>query len=286
MKHESIMRLFPTPAQEADLRGLYLEHRLHTCGTADRPYVYSNFITSLDGRIAIADATHASHQVPGSITNPRDWRLYQELAGQADILVTSGRYFRQSSIGEAQDTLPVGQQADFEDIRQWRLGQGLTPQPDIAILSASLDIPPASLAPYRHRNVIVVTGNAAEPDKVSLLESEGVRVIAAGNGHHADGERMIEQLAAAGYRSIYAIAGSAVFHTLVSSKMLDRLYLTLACQLLGGRDIDTLLYGDLLDPATSMSLVSLYHDPHAPEGGQLFGIFDTATVSHTAPGRD
>ena len=279
MKHPSIMRLFPTPAQEEDLRGLYLEHGLHTRGTADRPYVYSNFITSLDGRIAIADEEHASHQVPASITNPRDWRLYQELAGQADILVTSGRYFRQSSLGEAQDTLPVGRQDDFEDIRQWRLEQGLAAQPDIAILSASLNIPPASLAPYRQRNVIVVTGSAADRDSVRRLEDEGVRVITAGDGHQANGERMIEQLAAAGYRSIYAIAGSAVLHTLVSSRMLDRLYLTLACQLLGGRDIDTLLYGDLLDPATGMSMVSLYHDPHAPEGGQLFGIFDTVADS-------
>jgi riboflavin biosynthesis pyrimidine reductase len=278
-----ITRLFPLPAAQTELTGLYLDHRLHTRGTVERPFVYSNFITSLDGRIAIAAADRNTLEVPHSITNLRDWRLYQELAGQADVLITSGRYMRQSAIGEAQDSLPVGSQPAYEDIRQWRIEQGLSAQPDIAIMSGSLDIPLDSLAPYSQRNIIVVTGNAADPDRARQLEAAGVRVMYAGEGVLVDGAEMIKQLAIAGYRSIYAIAGPGVFHTLVAGGMLDRLYLTLACQLLGGQDFDTLLHGDALLPAAGLSMTALHHDPTAPTGGQLFGVFEPAALSQTAP---
>ena len=277
-----LTRLFPLPAAQTELAGLYLDHRLHTRGTSDRPFVYSNFITSLDGRIAIAAAGRDTLEVPHSITNLRDWRLYQELAGQADVLITSGRYMRQSAHGEAQDTLPVGNQPAYDDIRQWRIEQGLSAQPDIAVMSGSLDIPLDSLTPYRHRNVIVVTGNAADPDRARQLEENGVRIMYAGDGVLVDGAEMIKQLASAGYRSIYAIAGPGVFHTLVAGGMLDRLYLTLACQLLGGDEFDTLLYGDALSPAAGLSMTALHHDPTAPEGGQLFGVFEPAPLSQTA----
>ncbi len=278
-----LTRLFPLPAAQTGLAGLYLEHQLHTRGTVERPFVYSNFITSLDGRIAIAAADRDTHEVPRSITNLRDWRLYQELAGQADILITSGRYMRQSAYGEAQDTLPVGSQPAYDDIRHWRLEQGLSAQPDIAIISGSLDIPLDSLAPYRQRNIIVITGNAADPARARQLEDAGVRVMYAGDGMRVDGEEMIKQLAMAGYHSIYAIAGSGVFHTLVAGGMLDRLYLTFACQLLGGKDFDTLLYGDALLPAASLSMTALHHDLSEPDGGQLFGVFEPAPLSQTAP---
>ena len=273
----AITRLFPAPAQEVSLEGLYLGQALHTRGSNTQPFVYTNYISSLDGRIAIAGEDRSTNQVPRSITNLRDWRLYQELAGQADILVTSGRYFRQSEAGEAQDILPVGSQPDYADIRQWRLSQGLRPQPDIAIMSGSLDIPLASLSPYEERNIIVVTGSDADAGRIRRLENAGIRIVIAGHDRRVDGRQMVEQLARAGYRSIYAIAGPEVFHTLLAGETVNRLYLTLACQLLGGNDYDTLLEGDLLNPAAGMRLIALYHDPHAPAGGQLFGSFEPAS---------
>ncbi len=272
--HRPITRLIPAPQQDVKLEGLYLGHRLHKRSGKSKPFVYSNFVTSLDGRIAIAGEHRQSHEVPSAITNLRDWRLYQELAGQADILITSGRYFRQSIAGEAQDSLPVGSQPDYEDIRRWRQEQGLAAQPDIAIMSASLDIPPQSLAPYHKRKIYTFTGEQADPERIRRLENAGVQVMQAGTGRQVDGKLMIEQLAAEGYRSIYAIAGPWVFHTLLSAQVVNRLYLTISCQLLGGIDYDTLVEGTQLSPAHGMQLVNLHHDTHAPSGSQLFGVFE------------
>jgi riboflavin biosynthesis pyrimidine reductase len=274
--HPPVTRLFPAPQAESPLEGLYLDHHLHTRGNG-KPFVYSNFITSLDGRIAIAAAGHTTHTVPDAITNLRDWRLYQELAGQADLLITSGRYFRQSVIGEAQARLPVGEQKAYADIRSWRTGAGLAPQPDIAIMSGSLDIPVTALESYSERKIIVVTGKDADRQKARSLQDKGIEIIYAGDGRQVEGRQMTAALATHGYQSIYAIAGSSVFHTLLRAGVLDRLYLTITYQLLGGTTFDTLTQGTLLEPACGMQLISLYHDPHAPAGaGQMLGIFEPA----------
>lgn len=274
--NKPITRLYPLPSGDYPLQGLYLEQVLHELGTPGSPFVYSNYVTSLDGRIAIASEDRATHQVPAAITNTRDWRLYQELAGQADLLITSGRFFRQTELHEAQDVLPVSLHADFADIRAWRRRHGLPPQPDIAILSRSLAIPLESLAAYRDRRVLVITGSAADPARIQQLTEGGIEVLFAGTGHGADGAEMVARLADEGYRSLYAVAGPDVLHTLLEAGVLNRLYLTITHQLLSGTDFDTLTRGSLLEPALGMQLCSLYLDTHAPEdASQWFSVFET-----------
>ncbi len=270
-----VTRLYPDPRNEQPLEGLYLDHCLHTRGGPGRPFIFSNFITTLDGRIAIAAAGRSTHIVPGATTNPRDWRLYQELAGQADLLVTSGRYFRQTVAGEAQDRLPVSNEAEYADIRDWRIERGLAPQPDIAILSGSLDIPLEALEPYSHRRLIIFTGELADQQRIAAFRDNNIEVICAGPGKQVDGRAMVSALAEEKYQSIYSISGPAVFHTLLVTGAIDRLYLTIAQQLLGGDSYDTLTRGPLLDPVRGMQLVQLFHDPHSPPGaGQMFCVFE------------
>jgi riboflavin biosynthesis pyrimidine reductase len=271
----TITRLFPPSDKPYRVKGLYLEHGLHRHGRPGHPFVYSNFITSLDGRIAVASAGRTSHEVPAAIANERDWRLYQELAGQADLLITSGRFLRQTVAGEAQAHLPVGREAAFADIIEWRSAQGLTEQPDIAIMSGSLDIPVDSLEHYRNRRLLVITGNQAPDDRARQLTELGIDVIQAGNGGRVDGRKMIEALDQRGYRSIYSVAGPGVFHTLVAANVLDRLYLTMTHQLLSGNAYNTFIEGNGFSPAQGMQLVSLYHDAAAPAGAsQWFSMFE------------
>ena len=222
--------------------------------------------------------------VPATIANRRDWRLYQELAGQADLLITSGRFIRQSDSGEAQDRLPVGREPAFADIREWRLAQGFSAQPDIAIMSASLDLPLQALQPYRQRRITVVTGNRIDHGKAATLDAAGIRVIRAGTNGQVDGKRMLERLAELGYTSIYAVAGPAVFHTLLRANILDRLYLTITLQLLGGEVFDTLTRGPLLEPVRNLQMRELYFDPGTPAGaGQLFGVYETGAEPAVIP---
>jgi riboflavin biosynthesis pyrimidine reductase len=271
----SITRLYPLPGGEYELKELYLAQGLPPAEGSGKPFVYTNFICSLDGRIAISGEGRSTHQVPAAITNPRDWRLYQELAGRADILITSGRYFRQSELDEAQDRLPVSGHPDYRDIREWRSRHGLEAQPDIAILSRSLEIPLEPLRTCRNRRIIVFTGRHADAGRKAMLKDHGIEVIVAGAGRTVDGTRLIASLATFGYRSIYAIAGPDVLHTLLKARVLDRLYLTMTHQLLAGDQFDTLTRGDPLDPPLNMQLISAYLDRHAPAGAsQWFCVFE------------
>ncbi|MFN2309636.1 MAG: RibD family protein [Gammaproteobacteria bacterium] len=273
--HGELLQLYPTPGDSLPLARLYLEHPLHRIAADPQPRVYANFVTSLDGRIALPRPGQSSSGVPPAIGNTRDWRLYQELAAQADLLITSARYFRQFALGEAQDRLPVGPGERFSDLRQWRLDQGLSAQPDVAVFSASLEIPTTALHTYAERRLHVLTGAGADPARVAALRAAGVEVHFAGTGTRVEGAPAIATLHGLGYRHIYVIAGPTVLHTLVRAGVLQRLYLTLAHRLLGGEDFDTLTWGAELHPAPSLSLRSLFYDAAAPEAaGQLLSCYD------------
>ncbi|MFN2221501.1 MAG: pyrimidine reductase, partial [Candidatus Promineifilaceae bacterium] len=102
---EPVLQLYPLPSQQRPLKGLYLAHDLREQEprTAGRPTIYSNFVTSLDGRIAIPHPSRPGMMVPKTTANERDWRLFQELATQADLIISSGRYLRDWADGRAQE---------------------------------------------------------------------------------------------------------------------------------------------------------------------------------------
>ena len=108
MTSDTITRLLPLPAQRRTLIGTYLDHDLRaTAPDGALPFVYANFVASLDGRIAVPHPEREGLVVPESIANDRDWRLFQELAAQADLLISSGRYLRDWADGRAQEIIRV-----------------------------------------------------------------------------------------------------------------------------------------------------------------------------------
>ena len=273
---DHITQLYPLPNQERPLKGTYLAHQLRQYGQASgRAFVYSNFITSLDGRIAIPHPTRDGLMVPKNTANDRDWRLFQELAVQADLIISSGRYLRDWADGRAQEILRVDD-PDFADLKQWRLEQGLPPQPDIAIISGSLRFPIPDVLTAGGRKVVVFTKADPDPERVEEIEAKAGQVIVAGEDSVA-GDRLVAHMTELGYQTIYSAAGPKVLHLLLAGGVLDRLYLTYANRLLGGQSFASIVEGALFEPAVDMKLNSAYFDPHAPDGlGQLFVTYHRA----------
>jgi riboflavin biosynthesis pyrimidine reductase len=273
---EDILELYPNPGRKHCLNGLYLGQPLVPGSSSGKqPFIYSNFISSLDGRIAVPAPHRGTHQVPPAIANARDWRLFQELAAHADLIITSARYFRQVCDQEAQADLPIGSAPEFDDLRDWRSAQGLSPQPDIAVFSSSLDIPATALNQYGDRRIFLITGSAADPEKLAAIKaSSPVQLITCGNGSDVDASTLRDKLAEQGYQRVYAIAGPSVLHALVRGKALDRLYHTAANCLLGGTKFDTFLSGAELNPAVNMPLQAMYLDTRSPDGaGQTLAVY-------------
>lgn len=267
------IRLVPGPAQDVAVKGLYLDPRLPAA--PGKPFIYGNFLSSLDGRIAVGGGPDA--RVPERLTSAADLRLLCELQAQADCLITHGGYLRALAAGTLGNILQVGAAADTADLAAWRAQQGLPAQPDIVVASASLQFPVPEFVDQRRQRFIVVTTSQAPAERVSRLENRGCPVIRIGGGPWVEGAALIRALQQFNYRRIYLLAGPLVLHTMLQHGQLDRLYLTIRHQIIGGEDFHTMVRGPLLGDAGALVLRELYLDDAAPDG-QLFAVFEPRTV--------
>jgi len=265
-----ILQLYPRSQQQLHLNGLYLGLNLQCQAAPGDLLIYANYIASVDGRIAVREPGGSDFIVPKTIANKRDWRLYQELAAQADVMLTSARYFRQLAQGNAQDLLPVGKQPEYADLSEWRLQQGLRDQPDVMIISNSLDIPVAALNMIQDRRVTICTSDAADHRQVDRLTSLGATVRMAGRDR-VEGRQLKQLLISRGYRSAYMIAGPEVHRTLIADGALDQLFLTTRLNLLGHDAFHTILSGRLEQPV-DLQLQRLYLDQNSASP-QLFAQY-------------
>jgi riboflavin biosynthesis pyrimidine reductase len=142
-------------------------------------------------------------------------------------------------------------------------------------VSRSLDFPmPPSLAPHA-QPVHILTGDDAPSGRVAEWRARGCEVVFAGTGRSVGGAPMIRALGARGYARLYLLAGPEMLETVRRDGVLDRLYLTLTHQLIGGEVFHTVTTGARLGRAGRLQLHALYYDPDAPRGtGQWFAGFD------------
>ncbi len=267
----AIIQLYPPTGGESSLEGLYLGHHLRESGAnKGEAFVYTNYVVSLDGRIAIPHPTKDGLAVPQAIANDRDWRLFQELATQADVLITTGRYFRDYADGRAQEILEVYDDPKYADLKAWREANKLPTQPALAVISNSLNFEiPAGLT-ENGRQIYIFTSADADAKRIAELEQQQAIVLVAGDDG-VDGRQMVRLLSERGHRTIYSTAGPKVFHLLLQADVLDRLYLTHAPRILGGDPFATIVEGSLLQPAADFKLHTLYFDAQGVDGlGQLF----------------
>jgi hypothetical protein len=199
---DKILKLYPLPAAEIPMAGAYLAHNLrqHSEQTG-KPFVYANFIVSLDGRIAIPHPRGKGLKVPKTTATERDWRMFQELAAQADVILSSGRYLRDWAEGRAQEILQIDDPR-FADLREWRLSRGLPAQPDIALISGTLDfpIPPVLTAGGRRALVFTMRIGPGAGERDRGPGRSGDRRRGAKRGREA----LVQHLAELGYRTIYS----------------------------------------------------------------------------------
>lgn len=272
---DNVQQLYPAPAVERPLRGLFLSHNLRRYSERiGKAFVYSNFVTSIDGRIAVPHPSREGLMVPKATANERDWRLFQELAAQADIIISSGRYLRDWADGRAQEILQIDDPR-FADLRQWRKERGLPPQPDIAIISGSLRFPIPDVLTAGGRKVVVFTTANPNPERVAEIEAKAGQVVVAGE-HSVDGALLVQAMGEMGYQTVYSATGPKVLHLLLAGGVLNRLYLTQANRLLGGQPFSTIVEGPLFAPAVDLQISTIYLDKEAPDGlGQLLVSYDT-----------
>ena len=223
-----IHQVFPVKKQ-VPLEGLYLGQGLvDIAAKLGRSLVLTDYVTDQNGVVAKA-ARDGHFTVPTEIKNSSDWGRYQELMAQADVIISSGSYFKRRAKEGAQEILfqfEPGQA--FAALGQWRLEAGFEKRsPDVAIISRDLDFElPEELRKSGRRIIIFTTDSMADSDKARALGHADTVIVGSG-GAGVDGRRMIATLAnGTGYRVIMMVSGPSVLELLLAAKCLDLFYVT------------------------------------------------------------
>ena len=277
---KNLLRLYPGSCEKVPIKGLYLAHQLHKLGAAGSPFVYANFLSSLDGRIALEDSVQGTY-IPKHITTASDFGLFMELHAQADCLITHGGYMRALGEGRLGNILQVRD----KELVEWRRNNGLKPQPAVIIASASLNFPLHGSLREHAQDVYIATGKNAAPDRIRYWQDLGYPLLFTGDDQMVHGAPLIRTLSGLGYKTIYLVAGPQMLDTVIREKQLSRLYLTITHQLIGGKDFRTLLTGAMLGQEGNLILEALcYEQDSPPRSGQFFIQFGLERSNNTKPG--
>lgn len=184
--------------------------RLYAYPTSDRPWVRTNFVSSLDGAATAADGRS------GGLGGETDTQVFAMLRSLADIIVVGA--------GTARDE----GYADFEVDAGLRTRLGLSRIPAMVLVSRRLDIPAALIIPGN----VVVTSADADPAQVAALR-ETVEVIAEGQGT-VDWVAVLAAFADRGWTRILCEGGPSLHGELVELDLVDELCLTIAPTLTAG----------------------------------------------------
>jgi riboflavin biosynthesis pyrimidine reductase len=191
------------------LDGAELE-RLYAYPASGRPWVRTNFVSTLDGAATDIDGKS------GMLGGESDAQVFALLRSLADIIVVGAGTARAEGY------------ADFEVDTALRVRLGLSPMPPMAVISRSLGIPPALLAP----GTVVVTTADADPDTLDALRAS-VEVISLGEGA-VDWSAVLDTFADRGWNRVLCEGGPTLHGELVRLDLVDELCLTLAPILAAG----------------------------------------------------
>lgn len=180
---------------------------------ADRQQVHLrvNFVTSLDGA-----ATHDG--LSGGLNNPADQQVFHTLRMLSDVVLVGAGTVR----AEGYEDLRLD-----DDAAAWRVEQGWTPHPVMAVISGALNLDPAApIFTRAPRRTLVLTHAAAPPEQSEEL-AEVADVIDCG-ATAVRPQRVKEVLANRGLAQILSEGGPTWFGTMVAEDVVDELCLTLS----------------------------------------------------------
>lgn len=189
---------------ELDLRAL---EEMYAYPSRSQPWIRTNFVTTLDG------AAFASDGLSGSLGGPADTSVFALLRSLADVIIVG------AGTARAEGYQPVKREEVDADLR---LRLGLKPVPPIAVVSLSLNIPVAMIAPGQ----LVITTADASPARIAAL-SEQVDVIAVGEGE-IDWIQVKSRLAAYGMNRVLCEGGPTLHGCLIEQDLVDELCLSIA----------------------------------------------------------
>jgi riboflavin-specific deaminase-like protein len=225
------------PAGEpVEAPALLAEAALADRAPADRPYLFMNFVATLDGRAAVEGRTQA-------LGSDADLDMLLTLRAAADaVLIGSGTVRAEG----------YARLVKSEERRAARLAAGMREDPVAVLISRSLDLPweRAGLFKAPEQPVIVYTSSDKEPPEVAA-QVEVVRL------EEATPTAALADLRRRGVRALLSEGGPRLHRSLLAAGLVDELFLTMTPLLTGDELQPTIVAGGKLVAPISLELVWL-----------------------------
>jgi riboflavin biosynthesis pyrimidine reductase len=221
-----------------------------------RPGCYANFVTSLDGVVALADAGESGHLISGD--DEADRFIMGLLRASADaVMIGAGTFRKTRGALWHPETIYPAAAMPFALLRR-HLGMGSHPLLVVVSASGLLDTAEPAL-----RDALIVTTPEGETQLQGRLP-KGAR-LAVLEGPRIKGRSLLDLLHAQGLQVILAEGGPSLVGQLLEGGLLDELFLTRSPRLFGrqaGDDRKSLVEGVEL-AGRSMQLSSVRrHESH------------------------
>jgi len=193
----------------------------------NRPVVEANFAMTVDGKISTRD------YVPTGFTSARDKRRLLEIRSRGDALLVGRRTLETDNMAMA---LPA------RDLREARMREGRTAEPLRVIFSNEGNLRP-DLKVFRTPGapIVIFTTRAMPAARRRLLERlADVRVES--RARRVNLVKALSVLAEEyGVRDAVCEGGPTLVRAMLEKRLVDRLHVTFAPAVFGGRDAPTLL---------------------------------------------
>jgi riboflavin biosynthesis pyrimidine reductase len=203
----------PTVPLPPELERIYGELRLaEDC-------VYTNFVATLDGVVAIPSVPNSNTLVAGD--NDADRFLMGVLRAVADVVLIGAGVLRASprSTWSAEQIFPPAAN-EYAALRE---SLGLPPTPEIAVLCGWGHIDPDH--PVLQGRALVLTSDRGADRLEGRLPDTAV-VVSLGRPLRFTGDVIIDAVRARGHRRILSEAGPHTFGSLLRAEQVDELFLT------------------------------------------------------------
>jgi riboflavin-specific deaminase-like protein len=233
-------QLFPE-RREVEVGEAYAELDLHALAPPSRPYVVANMISSADGRATLHGKTRA-------LSSEVDRELFLELRTQVDAVM----------VGPATIAIEgYGPLLRSQERRERRRERALEPVPLAVTPSRTMELPAESPLFQDPDSRIVVLTNSDRPAPPAPAQVVVERIP----GPELDFARALELLRSKhGIRSVLLEGGPTLLAAMVSAKVVDELFLTIAAKLVGGDGEISPLEGYALAAAADLTLESVLRE--------------------------
>jgi riboflavin-specific deaminase-like protein len=221
------VRLYPQPG-ELTLEDVRDE--IVFPATDDRPYTIANFVSTADGRAAIAGRS-------APLSDEADRALFHALRERVDAVIVGTGTLR---------TERYGALIRDPEARRRRIDRGLDPQPLACVVTRSGAVP-LDIPLFSEPRVLVFAPRPVEGIETVTLEATEFTLSAVLRRLRADH----------GIGSLLCEGGPTLFGSLIHEGLVDELFLTLAPKLAGGGNAPTIASGSELAEPAALRLRSL-----------------------------